>query len=154
MSQAVSPSLVPDHLLISVSPVVTWAVIIIHWLTVDPADLDGSVSSLDGSGSGKVEQHMVADIIAQSRSGNRTQRELGRDSIVSETPGLVNGSGKPLTVVVSHDLCESDSDLPSGGVRKTTSISQTSHQRAELDGASDKWELISPESRKDMMEER
>lgn len=133
---------------------VTWAVIIVHWLTVDPADLDGSVSSLDGSGSGKVEQHMVADIIAQSRSGNRTQRELGRDSVVSQTSGLVNGSGKPLTVVVSHDLCESDSDLPSGGVRKTTSISQTSHQRAELDGASDKWELISPESRKDMMEER
>lgn len=128
----------------------TWAVIITHWLTVDPADLDGSISTQEGSIDGKPRERMVADLVAQSRSGNRSTSCEGHNSFASDSPAAVTSNGKQLTVIMSHDLNDQDQNTPGDGVRKSTSISQMSYKRSGLDGASDKWALIDSDARKDM----
>ncbi|KAF4544020.1 uncharacterized protein LTHEOB_6686 [Lasiodiplodia theobromae] len=130
---------------------VTWAIIIVHWLTVDPADLD---SSIDNSGSSAGPKHMrlttSSELTSYSRNGERSMGGSARRCSFLAIPGT-SPLGKCSTAVTTSDvsMSEAESDTPLRAVRKTTIISQSFLHQGMAEGeACGTPDAIGPDARR------
>ncbi|OJD29424.1 uncharacterized protein BKCO1_8100025 [Diplodia corticola] len=123
---------------------VTWSVCIVHWLTVDHADLDGSIDLPAANATGKSVTNTTTTTTTDtehnrlSRASNCSARlqDAARPSFL-EIPGQAP-LAKSLTIVTASDGSEADAEqaTPLGAVRKRTSISQSSlHQVVSAEGS-------------------
>ncbi|KAL1638682.1 hypothetical protein SLS58_008714 [Diplodia intermedia] len=132
---------------------VTWSIVVVHWLTVDPADLDGSIDLPNGGGKtltttttttsppSPSSSKYTTTTSRLSRSSNNsvrippspsspTARIRRPSSFLLAIPGACAAPlAKSLTVVTAastSDAADEGEQAPFGAVRKRTSISQSS----------------------------